>query len=495
MPTTLALTDPYERASELFLHGLLPQDHTLDPTDYELALFTSRPLAESPSDFSNEVTVPGYARQAVKFQANGDVVSNVDNVLFNGQDVTSGSSQDASWIGLCKKRRVSLPFSKQGAPNHQALLLPSLAVENLVHGTVTAAGTSRGYLNTNPAPSDPDIVAGEIYKLTDSSASFPTSIGFDPFGRPNTYIVITSGILRGLKLLVWGRLTATEILVGLSCDEQGWSEASQQLVGLNYTIRKLPTVSTVFGAAGAYAPELTANAGQLSTTNIMIWGKRRQGFLFKNATHDQGAKTITFDALSSNDQSTLDASLTAGDQLRILFPGSSTADGTEIVGASINSAGTVISYTGTLTNSEYAVSTPTDLYGHGPNIVRPNVSYEENTIWPNSDYWRSSETGSTDVGDAALPIVDFLASNGGFSNGLGQDFAAGFRRNLPFTGLTVRHMGSPDTTFLYQATKDLESEIMWAAEVKNLSGDPAPATYNKNNSVQFDAGQLKFYVG
>jgi hypothetical protein len=506
MATQQTLTDIYERTVERTLHGIKPYgsgiSHTTDPSEYEVALFTAQPTADAEEDFANEISLAGYARQLVNIVPNGALSANQSDVVFDGSLITDTESQDATWVAVCKKRKMDLPFTKAYG-NQQSLLLPSLAIEDVTYTTVTGIELHRGYFNANPPPPDTGFgpVAGEVQKITCDTANFPTTIGFDPFGRPNSYVIFTSGILAGLKCVVWGRINSTELLIGLPGHESGQVTKAFQVVGTSITVRKFPTLNSVFGAYPDYAPELTSGSF-MSATRVTLYTHRRSGILFRNATHNQSSKTITFDALSTSEKNYLNTYLASlsSPSLRILFPGTwgntTYMDGDWVGSPVLNTEGTQLTYTNDLTDPTYAVSTPTHLYGFNRGLYGSGVSEFVN-IYPSTSGWRASDgfiSSSLDIGEVALPVVDFLTGTHTHNPGLSSDTASGFRASGLFNGVSIYHVGNPDTTFTYQATKDLASEIIWTAEIQDSGGNPAPATVSSNQSIQFNQGKLKFSI-
>jgi len=112
---------------------------------------------------------------------------------------------------------------------------------------------------------------------------------------------------------------------------------------------------------------------------------------------------------------------------------------------------------------------------------------------PNTDTYTNA-SGANDYGTAIIPTKEMVWQspyqlyNGGSLVG---------RTTTPASLLpSLQVMHGPqsvarDDTFPYYATKDLESEILWVAEIEDTNGDAYPVTYSRRHSIRFPAESIE----
>lgn len=297
MATTDATTDNFEGQLQAALHGQNIGASLDDPNQYEVGLFTADPTDSA--SLTNELSTSiGYERKSINLVAGsgadaGKLVSEAD-VSWAAGDATGTAT--AAWIGVFKKREYTLSLADTGTQN---IWLPSLTVENVSTGTVTDT------LQVDSADDLlPHLEGTSVLRLVDSSASFP-STSVDENFLATHYVIITSGLLRGMKIPV----LRTEDSTSLTLDMYGYTDSADLLNGCTYILRKSPTVATVFGAGGTVSdgdaePEVNIGTGTSSTADLVYFKYAGpSSIMLENVTIDDVARTVSWtNALTSAQQ-------------------------------------------------------------------------------------------------------------------------------------------------------------------------------------------------
>jgi len=524
--TNNVLTDPFERHAEQLLHGVNTANPVLDPAELEIALLSAAPTADDETDFANEITgVTGYARKPLTFKVPGsnDGIVNVEELLWDGNLVTDETTDTASHFAICRKQKMEM-LLKGNAGDEQQLWLPSLSVEDLHSGTVTGMGSVNGYFAYDPLPEDPTHVCGHAATLIDSGATFSnTEITQDRFGMPTTYLLITSGPFRGLKIVIWGRLDANTLLLDLAGDFASLSDA---LTGASYVIRKFPTLASVFGTA-LETLDIDAGTAPGNGDYIIVNRTVHHGINLRDVTHDRANFKFTFTGESDGvNFLTLD-NLAGDDTLNfvdIVFPNDPDLKPVRIFNVTFENNYTELVYSDAdnpdLGDAKYVISSAANVRMYKPGYRRSGAF--ESKFWFNNANtqgtvgWRKGSDMNTDYSDVVLPITDLYfgrspaqlnnvntfnfeqesgQSGGSSPNHNKHHNVIGGRENTAlFSNLSIEFENNTDSTLTYFATAALASEILWHSEIFDAEGNPNPLPYNANNSINIEAEKIRFYA-
>jgi len=521
----LVLTNKFERLAEKGLHGLNVGGVLDDPATLEVALFNAQPAAEDETDFTNEIAVTGYERKPVTFkEASGnDGAVNVEEILFDGHDVTDASTDTVTHMGIARKQSIDIAI-KGDAGDTKQLAIPSISAENLHTGTITGTAAVSGQFSYDPLPPYPRHVYGNALTLVDSGASFSaTEITQNEFGVPTTYLIVSSGILRGMKIIIWGRIDANTLLLDLHGDVA----IADALVGASYVVRKFPTLASVFGTSLGDLQIVGASA-KASADNIRIHYSPVEGLNFQNVTHDRTNFKLVFDNVNNTvDPFKLDDIVT-GDTMNfidIVFPNDPSMTPKRVYNFSFQNGYTELVYADAdnpdLGDAEYAIASSVDnVRAYKPGWRGSSNNHEqERVVWFNDAGsngtvgWREGTQFTVDVSDLILPVFDIgfakseatynavnmhnLENTAGDSNNpalMHVSVLGGADTFGPLGFVEIQLVANTDTSVKYDITRTLPSELMWYAELLNPSQTPAPLPYNKNNSIRFEAEKLKFYM-